>query len=155
MMNRFRLAPRRGFSLVEIMVAMAILGVAFTSIFAMQVRIMARQRRAAAQSARNAVLIAEVGRVESMWYDSLSLLLVTDTISTSPTPSSDRSDKSQTRFVRRFTITDNGATAPTCPTSFPCKDVRVKIVPLFTPSDSVVTVIRRSRTAAFNPLFLP
>lgn len=147
---------RGGFSLIEIMVAMAILGVAFTSLFAMQVRLMTHQRRSMEQSERNAVLTAEIGRVESMRYTALDTFLVWDTLWVKDGVR--RTAKDSARYERRYTITDNGSTIPICLASNPCKDILIQVVPLKPWGDTldkVYTTIRRAKTPTINPLFTP
>jgi prepilin-type N-terminal cleavage/methylation domain-containing protein len=133
---------RTGFSLIEIIVAMTLIGIAFSSIMALQVKVRTRQSRLSEQSARNAILLQEINRVESMKYDTLATMLVNDTISTSTFS-----------YIRRFSRT-TGAT-PTGTQQHPWTEVKITIVPTATPSDSIYGVIRRTKTPATNALFTP
>lgn len=135
-------ARRTGFSLIEIIVAMSMIGIAFTSLMALQVKITQRQSGIARQSARNAILLQEVNRVESMRYDTLATMLVTDTSFSSTFP-----------YIRRYTLVA-GAT-PTGTQRNPFTDITIRIVPTAAPSDSVFTTVRRTRTPSNNPLFTP
>lgn len=135
---------------------MAILGIAFTSLFAMQVRLMARQRKITQQSSRNAILLAEVGRVESMRYTALDTFLVHDTVWAKDGVR--RTAFDSIRYARRYTITELGSMSPICKVTYPCKDILVRVVPLppwGTPADSVFLTVRRSKTPTINPLFTP
>jgi prepilin-type N-terminal cleavage/methylation domain-containing protein len=133
---------RHGFSLIEIIVAMSMIGIAFTSLVALQVRVTQRQTRISEQSARNAILLQEVNRVESMSYNNLATLLVSDTSFSSTFP-----------YIRRYQL-DAGST-PAGTGQHPYTFVTVRIIPVATPSDSVVAVVRRTYTPSINPLFTP
>jgi prepilin-type N-terminal cleavage/methylation domain-containing protein len=133
---------RRGFSLIEIIVAMSMIGIAFTSLMALQIRVTQRQARISEQSARNAILMQEVNRVESMSYNSLATLLVSDTSFSTTFP-----------YIRRYTL--NASATPTGTGQHPYTFVTIRVVPVSTPSDSVVAVVRRTYTPSINPLFTP
>lgn len=133
---------RAGFSLIEIIVAMTLIGIAFSSIMALQVKVRTRQSRLTEQSARNAILLQEINRVESMRYDTLATMLVNDTLSTGTF-----------QYIRRFART-TGAT-PTGTQQHPWTEVKITIVPTATPSDSIYSVVRRTKTPATNALFTP
>ena len=130
---------RSGFSLIEIIVAMSMIAIAFTSLMALQVKITQRQARMAEQSARNAILLQEVNRVESMAYNSLATLLVADTSFSAAFP-----------YIRRYTIAA-GAT-PTGTSQHPYTFVTIRIIPVANPSDSVYAFVRRTYTPASNAL---
>ena len=134
---------RRGFSLIEIIVAMSIIAIAFTSLLALQVRLTTRQKRAAEQSARNAILYQEVNRIESMRFTALDTMLVSD-IDSAGTFS----------YKRNYTVTGNPSGAG-CTASRPCKDILVRVVPNAHPDDSVFVTVRREKTPSYNPLFTP
>jgi prepilin-type N-terminal cleavage/methylation domain-containing protein len=133
---------RRGFSLIEIIVAMSMIAIAFTSLMALQVKITQRQTRISEQSARNAILLQEVNRVESMSYLSLATLLVSDTSFSSTFP-----------YIRRYTL--NSSATPAGTGQHPYTYVTIRVIPVATPSDSVVAVVRRTYTPSINPLFTP
>ena len=134
---------RRGLSLIEIIVAMSIIAIAFSTLLALQVRLTTRQKRAAEQSARNAILYQEVNRIESMRFTALDTMLVND-IDSAGTFS----------YARRYSVTTNPAGA-SCTSSRPCKDVKVRVVPSANPDDSVFVTVRREKTPSYNPLFTP
>jgi prepilin-type N-terminal cleavage/methylation domain-containing protein len=133
---------RRGFSLIEIIVAMSMIAIAFTSLMALQVKITQRQTRISEQSARNAILLQEVNRVESMSYLSLPTLLVSDTSFSTTFP-----------YIRRYTLNTDATPAGTG--QHPYTYVTIRVVPVATPADSVVAVVRRTYTPSINPLFTP
>jgi prepilin-type N-terminal cleavage/methylation domain-containing protein len=135
-------AQRSGFSLIEIIVAMSMIAIAFTSLMALQVRITQRQARITEQSARNAILLQEVNRVESMAYNSLATMLVSDTSFSTTFP-----------YIRRYSIV-SGAT-PTGTSQHPYTYVTIRVVPVANPSDSVYTFVRRTYTPALNALNTP
>lgn len=141
-----------GFSLIEVIVAISLIGIAFSSLLAVQLRLTARQRSIAARAARNAIVYQEVNRVESMRYSALDTLLVSDTGYTR-----------DFSYIRRYTIVSPdtmGQTATGSPivcntTTYQCKGVTVRVVPLSNPADSFALKIVRSRTQSYNPLFTP
>jgi len=137
-----RSSRRDGFSLIEVIVAMSLISIAFTSIMALQVTIRQRQSKIAEQAARNAILLQEVNRVESMKFDTLSTMLVSDTSSSASFP-----------YIRRYSLVT--AYTPTGTTQHPYKDVTIIIVPTSNPSDSIFTTVRRTKTPSTNPLNLP
>ena len=133
---------RRGFSLIEIIVAMSMIAIAFTSLMALQVKVTQRQTRISEQSARNAILLQEVNRVESMSYNNLATLLVSDTSFSTAFP-----------YIRRYQL-DAGST-PSGTGQHPYTFVTIRVIPVSTPADSVVGVVRRTYTPSINPLFTP
>ena len=135
-------ARRSGFSLIEIIVAMSMIAIAFTSLMALQVRITQRQARITEQSARNAILLQEVNRVESMAYNSLATMLVSDTSFSTTFP-----------YIRRYSIV-SGAT-PAGTSQHPYTYVTIRVVPVANPSDSVYTFVRRTYTPSLNALNTP
>lgn len=142
-MTHTRIGNRRGgFSLIEIIVAMSMIGIAFTSLMALQVKITQRQTRISEQSARNAILLQEVNRVESMAYNSLATLLVSDTSYSSTFP-----------YIRRYTLAADAT--PVSTSQHPYTYVTIRVIPVSTPSDSVVAIVRRTYTPSINPLFTP
>jgi prepilin-type N-terminal cleavage/methylation domain-containing protein len=133
---------REGFSLIEIIVAMSMIAIAFTSLMALQVKITQRQSLMREQASRNAILLQEVNRVESMRYDTLSTMLVSDTSFSTAFP-----------YIRRYTLTTGYTPAST--SQHPYTDVSIRIVPYANPSDSVYTTLRRTKTPSVNPLYTP
>src|SRR6185369_13264872 len=71
---------RSGMSLIEIVVACTLLAVALTAITGLTEKQTQRSRTVAFTEQRVATLYAEVNRVQSMMYDSLSKYLVTDSV---------------------------------------------------------------------------
>jgi prepilin-type N-terminal cleavage/methylation domain-containing protein len=135
--------PRRtGFSLIEIIVAMSMIAIAFTSLMALQVKITQRQATIAEQSARNAILMQEVNRVESMAYGSLSTMLVSDTSFSTTFP-----------YIRRYSVVSDAT--PVGTSQHPYTFVTIRVIPVANPSDSVYAFVRRTYTPAINALFTP
>lgn len=133
---------RSGFSLIEIIVAMSMIAIAFTSLMALQVKITQRQALMAEQSARNAILLQEVNRVESMAYNSLRTLLVADTSFSTTFP-----------YIRRYTLLSDAT--PVLTAQHPYTYVTIRIVPVSNPSDSVYSTVRRTYTPSINALYTP
>jgi prepilin-type N-terminal cleavage/methylation domain-containing protein len=146
--SRFRLGTspvrsrQQGLSLIEIIVAMSMIAIAFTSLMALQVKITQRQTRITEQSARNAILLQEVNRVESMAYNSLSTLLVSDTSFSTTFP-----------YIRRYSLVASATPAGT--SQHPYTFVTIRVIPVANPSDSVYAFVRRTYTPSINALFTP
>ena len=64
--------PRKGFVLVEVIVAMVLLAVAVSSLAAMMYSVSQSGMKATGNAYRNGVLMQEVNRLESIPYDSVS-----------------------------------------------------------------------------------
>src|ERR1041384_8103272 len=71
---------RSGVSLIEIVVACTLLAMALTALTGLAQKMATRQRNIAYTEQRVATLYAEVNRVQSMPYDSLTTYLVTDSL---------------------------------------------------------------------------
>jgi hypothetical protein len=79
---------RKGFVIVEIIVAMVLLAVAVTSLAAMMYSVSQSGMRATGDAYRNGVLMQEVNRLEGVPYDSIPVGGITSTVSTQPYPHS-------------------------------------------------------------------
>lgn len=77
---------RAGFSLVEAVVAIVILGVAITSISALMVQVSRSSLRVSGDSYKNSVLTQEINRIESMPFDSVAVGTQTTTVTSLPYP---------------------------------------------------------------------
>ena len=84
-MNRKRKA-RRGFILMEVIVAMTLLALIMTPLAAMVFKITARNHRTVGNTYRNAVLMHQVNLLQSMPYDSLAEGTLTSSVSEKPYP---------------------------------------------------------------------
>src|SRR5215212_9481980 len=72
---------RRGFILMEVIVAMTLLALIMTPLAAMVFKITARSHRTVGNTYRNAVVMKEVNLLESLVYDSLATGTTTTTVS--------------------------------------------------------------------------
>ena len=79
-------APRKGFVIVEVIVAMVLLGVAFSSLAALLYSISQSGMVATGNAYRNGVLMNEVNRLEAIPYDSIAIGTTSMSVSTLPYP---------------------------------------------------------------------
>jgi hypothetical protein len=77
---------RRGFILMEVIVAMTLLALIMTPLAAMVFKITARSHRSVGNTYRNAVLMQEVNLLESLPYDNLPMGTTTATVTAQPYP---------------------------------------------------------------------
>lgn len=77
---------RKGFSLVEVIVAMLLLTIAITSLAALSFSVSQSSVKVSGGAYRNAVVMHEVNRLETMLYDSLAVGSASTTITTAPYP---------------------------------------------------------------------
>ena len=77
---------RRGFILMEVIVAMTLLALIMTPLAAMVFKITVRGHRSIGNTYRNAVVMKEVNLLESLPYDSLKAGTATATVTTKPYP---------------------------------------------------------------------
>jgi prepilin-type N-terminal cleavage/methylation domain-containing protein len=80
------LAPRKGFVIVEVIVAMVLLAVAVTSLAALLYSISQSGMVATGNAYRNGVLMNEVNRLVALPYDSLAVGSASLSVSTAPYP---------------------------------------------------------------------
>jgi len=122
---------RKGFVIVEVIVAMVLLAVAVTSLAAMMYSVSQSGMKATGDAYRNAVLMQEVNRLEGIPYDSIPAAVVSTTVSTAPYP--------HTRVV---TVTE--------PVVGTFKTIKVVITPsnVTYKKDSVTFTRTRARTIA-------
>ena len=78
--------PRKGFVLVEIIVAMIILAIAVSSLAALMYSVSQSGMIATGNAYRNAVLMHEVNRLEGIPYDSIAVGSSSISVSTLPYP---------------------------------------------------------------------
>ena len=79
---------RRGFILMEVIVAMTLLALILTPLAAMVFKITARNHRTVGNTYRNAVLMHEVNLLQSLPYDSLAEGTFSKSVTTKPYPHS-------------------------------------------------------------------
>ena len=79
-------APRKGFVIVEVIVAMVLLAVAVTSLAALLFSISNSGMIATGNAYRNGVLMNEVNRLEGTPYDSIAVGTSSISVSTAPYP---------------------------------------------------------------------
>jgi hypothetical protein len=77
---------RRGFILMEVIVAMTLLALIMTPLAAMVFKITARNHRTVGNTYRNAVVMQYVNLFESLPYDSLAEGITTTTVTEKPYP---------------------------------------------------------------------
>jgi prepilin-type N-terminal cleavage/methylation domain-containing protein len=78
--------PRKGFVLVEVIVAMMILAIAVSSLAALMYSVSQSSMVATGNAYRNAVLMHEVNRLEGIPYDSIAVGSSSVSVSTVPYP---------------------------------------------------------------------
>lgn len=78
--------PRKGFVLVEVIVAMMILAIAVSSLAALMYSVSQSGMIATGNAYRNAVLMQEVNRLEGIPYDSIAVGSSSISVSTMPYP---------------------------------------------------------------------
>ncbi|MDQ6717384.1 MAG: prepilin-type N-terminal cleavage/methylation domain-containing protein [Gemmatimonadota bacterium] len=83
---RVRRAPRQGFILIEVLVAMVLLGLVLSTLAAMMFAVAKRSVTSTGASYRNAILMQEVNRLEALPYDSLAVGSSSVTVSAMPYP---------------------------------------------------------------------
>ena len=84
--SRSRGGKRRGFILMEVIVAMTLLALIMTPLAAMVYKITARSHRSIGNTYRNAVVMQEVNLLESLAFDSLPAGTTTTTVTAKPYP---------------------------------------------------------------------
>ena len=136
-------APRRrsGISLIEIVVACTLLAMALTALTGLATKQAQRVRTVAYTEQRVATLYAEVNRVQSMMYDSLTKYLTTDSVQTG-----------NVWYVWSYVV-DPDSTSGTGVSKY--KKIRLTVTPRASGVNAQTTVIRRNKPPTFNPLNTP
>ena len=122
--------PRKGFALIEVIVAMVLLAVAVSSLAAMMYSVSQSGMKATGNAYRNGVLMHEVNRLEGIPYDSIAIGSSSVAVSTMPYP-----------HTRVITVTE--------PVARTIKSITVVITPVnvkFKP-DTVSFIRTRARTS--------
>jgi prepilin-type N-terminal cleavage/methylation domain-containing protein len=122
--------PRKGFVLVEVIVAMVLLAVAVSSLAALVYSVSKQGRVATGNAYRNGVLMHEVNRLEGIPYDSIAVGLSSRTVSSPPYP-----------HTRTVTVAE--------PVANVVKTVRIVITPanpIYKP-DTVIFTRTKARTS--------
>jgi prepilin-type N-terminal cleavage/methylation domain-containing protein len=78
--------PRKGFALIEVIVAMVLLAVAVSSLAALMYSVSQSGMKATGNAYRNGVLMQEVNRLEGIPYDSIAIGSSSVSVSTMPYP---------------------------------------------------------------------
>ena len=122
--------PRKGFVLVEVIVAMVILAIAVSSLAALMYSVSQSGMVATGNAYRNGVLMHEVNRLEGIPYDSIPVGSSSIVVSTAPY-----------KHTRVITVAE--------PVAAVVKTVKIVITPLNTKlkSDTVSFTRTRSRTS--------
>jgi hypothetical protein len=79
-------ARRRGFILIEVVVAITLLALVMTPLAAMVFKITARSHRIIGSAYRNGVLMEQINQLESLPFDSLAIGTSTSTSTAKPYP---------------------------------------------------------------------
>jgi len=122
--------PRKGFALIEVIVAMVLLAVAVSSLAALMYSVSQNGMKATGNAYRNGVLMHEVNRLEGIPYDSIAIGSSSVAVSTMPYP-----------HTRVITVTE--------PVARTIKSITVIITPVnlkFKP-DTVSFIRTRARTS--------
>jgi len=122
--------PRKGFALIEVIVAMVLLAVAVSSLAALMYSVSQNGMKATGNAYRNGVLMHEVNRLEGIPYDSIAIGSSSVSVSTMPYP-----------HTRVITVTE--------PVARTIKSITVVITPVnvkFKP-DTVSFIRTRARTS--------
>ena len=127
-----RKRPRRGFSLVEVLMAMTLLSIVLMSMAKMAFTVAAAGRNNDIVAKRNAVLVQEANKWNAMPFANL----VTTATTTQAMTMGDF------KFTRRLTVTQNSATRRT---------IKIVIVPTLDPKRTDSVFVHRA-TAAGSPL---
>jgi len=85
-MKRMRTKGRKGFILMEVVVAMTLLALVMTPLAAMVYKITARSHRTIGATYRNGVLMEQINQLESTNFDSLAIGTTTTTSTAKPYP---------------------------------------------------------------------
>ena len=85
-MKRNAHTPRRGFILMEVIVAMTLMALILTPLAAMVFKMTARNHRTVGNTYRNAVVMHQVNYLEAIPYDSLAIGVTTDSVTAKPYP---------------------------------------------------------------------
>jgi Tfp pilus assembly protein PilV len=99
---KFRMKPKPGFVLLEVIVAMFILTLILSSLAALMYQVSRRSFLNIGGAYRNGVLLQEVNRLEALPYDSLAIGTTTATVTALPY-----------LYTRTVTITNPGTNAKT------------------------------------------
>lgn len=129
--------PRRGMSLVEVMVAMTLLAVVLSSLAFLAGQASIRSRKAATGTYRAALASELASRFSSMPYDSISIYLRTDTVSAG-----------NSTYIRRIALSDVTGSAVT-------KKITITVIPSASRTDSVQAFVYRARPSLENVLNTP
>lgn len=85
-MKRIRKKGRKGFILIEVVVAITLLALVMTPLAAMVYKITARSHRTIGAAYRNGVLMEQINQLESKNFDSLAIGTTTTTVTAKPYP---------------------------------------------------------------------
>ena len=122
--------PRKGFILVEVIVAMVILAIAVSSLAALMYSVSQSGMTATSNAYRNGVLMHEVNRLEGIPYDSIPVGSSSVTVSTLPF-----------RHTRQVTVSE--------PVANVVKSIQIVIIPANTKfkPDTLNFIRTKSRTS--------
>ena len=136
-----RMRRRSGISLIEIVVACTLLAMTLTVLTGLATKQAQRQHNISYSEQRVATLYAEVNRVQSMMYDSLTKYLVKDSV-----------QSGSAWYVWEYTI-DPDSTSATGTSTY--RKVRLTVTPRVPNVNPQSTVIRRMKPPTYNALLVP
>jgi prepilin-type N-terminal cleavage/methylation domain-containing protein len=133
--------PRKGMTLIEVVVACTLLAITLTGLTAVAIRMAERTRNSAILEQRTAVFFQEVNRLESLPYDSLTntRFLQTDSL---------LSGKGY--YVWTYSL--GAEQTSTTSGVLPYRDITLTVTPRLAPKSTQIGVIRRSKSPFVNPL---
>jgi prepilin-type N-terminal cleavage/methylation domain-containing protein len=131
--------PRKGMTLIEVIVACSLLALTFTSLTAVSVKLAARNRSNAYVEQRTATFFEQINRVESMPYDSLTKYLTNDSVRVG-----------QGYYVWNYTI-DAESLSTSGRQRY--RKITLTVTPRLDPTATQIQTIRRFKAPYSNPLF--
>jgi prepilin-type N-terminal cleavage/methylation domain-containing protein len=131
--------PRRGMSLIEVIVACSLLAITFTSLTGLSVKLAKRSRSNAYVEQRTATFFEQINRVESMPYDSLTKYLTKDSV----------------KAGQGYYVWYYGIDAESLSTSGRqrYRKITLTVTPRLDPAATQVQTIRRYKAPFSNPLY--
>lgn len=132
---------RAGVSLIEVVVACTLLALTLTSLTGLTVKMAARNRKNGYTEQRTATLFQEVNRVESMPYDSLPSLLI-----------SDSTMLGNGYYVWSYTV-DPESVSTSGRARY--RKIKLTVTPRLDPTATQTATIRRAKPSFQNPLNTP
>jgi prepilin-type N-terminal cleavage/methylation domain-containing protein len=131
--------PRRGMSLIEVIVACSLLAITFTSLTGLSLKLAQRARSNAYAEQRTATFFEQINRAESMPYDSLTKYLTKDSV------------KAGQGYYVWFYGIDPESLSTSGRQRY--RKITLTVTPRLDPTATQVQTIRRYKAPFANPLF--